>query len=155
MSPCEDELHEPELILLLDALADFGARLPPGLRSHVLGRVSASEQRDANPAVRTVRAHEGSWRECVPGIHVKILYDDGVTHTCLARLDKGVHVPAHAHELDEECLVIEGALVLDGVVLHAGDFQIARAGTRHEDAFSPTGCLVLVRSASTSARAAV
>lgn len=147
MSDHRDDIDDSTLRSLLGALSQ-DAQAPEALRSRVLLRVARSMEQPAKPAVTLIRADQGEWRQCLPGVHMKVLHDDGVTRTFLARLDRGVHFPPHAHERDEECLVIEGTLVLDGITLHAGDYQVARAGSRHDDAYSPTGCVALLRSAS-------
>lgn len=148
MTPEEpDDLDglDPELIeALLCSLTPIDP--PPALRARVLNRTSPPLE-SPGPVV-TVRASEGTWVDFLPGIRVKALHDDGASRTWLARMEAGAVVPAHEHERDEECLVLEGTIVLGGVELHVGDHQVAKAGSWHDAVTTRTGCLVLLKTGS-------
>lgn len=140
------DLTPDELAALLLALtADERPR--PELRNRVLARVASIEEHGTGD-VRTIRAPDGEWRECMPGMRAKVLFDDGTRSTWLARLAPRTSVPAHDHDADEECLVLDGTIELDGVVMGPGDYQIARAGSRHEAVHTDTGCVLLMRTMS-------
>ena len=51
-------------------------------------------------------------------------------------------VPRHGHSHDEECLMLEGDLFLDDVLLRPLDYQLAPAGTAHGGVFTDTGVLL-------------
>lgn len=96
---------------------------------------------------QVVRADEGEWQAFVPGIRVKLLRQDprSRTQTSLWRIDPGAMIPPHSHVAEEECLVLEGAIVHDGIRYAAGDFLLAAPGARHHAFTSPEGALLLIR----------
>ena len=53
-------------------------------------------------------------------------------------------LPPHGHDRDEHVFVLEGAFVVDDVIIRAGDYQFAAADSDHAEHRSPEGCLVLV-----------
>ena len=132
---------------MLASLSPMASRNPAALRTQVLAacmpHASPVEQ-----AIGTVHRSEQQWLEFTPGVTATILRDDGIYCTWLARARAGVRLPAHAHALDEECLVLEGSVNFGEFELRQGDFHVARAGSRHGEVHTPTGCLVLMRSAS-------
>lgn len=141
-----DELSARELAAMLEALIDAEVEPPPELRAKILARVAQSTI--GTPGAVTVRSNDGDWKRCMPGITGKILFDNGTMRTWMARCEAGSAIRAHQHELDEEVFVLEGTLLLNGETLSAGDYQYARAGTRHDQVYTPTGCLVLLRTPS-------
>lgn len=134
-----------DLEALLEALATSDEPPSPSLRMRVLARVARLR---LPPEILTVRHLDSDWQPFLPGVQSRTLHDDGTTRTWLARVEPETYIPAHTHEQDEECLVLEGSVVLNDVTLGAGDYQIARAGSRHDLVYSATGCLALMRSAS-------
>lgn len=126
--------------LLLDGVAP--QRPPPALKSRVMARVARES------GISTVRAGAREWIAVSAGIAVKVLNDDGRVRTWLARLAPDAKIPAHFHQGDEECYLLEGKVFFGDVELNVGDYQVARAGTTHGEVHTPTGCLMLVRSPS-------
>ena len=103
---------------------------------------------DERPISQVIRASGGQWVESgVPGIQFKLLFQDPDTKkmTVLGRLAAGSRMPAHRHKGIEECLVLEGSLWTDSVLLHAGDYIVTQDQTVHEDTWSPDGALVLLK----------
>lgn len=97
----------------------------------------------------TLVSGEGDWQESTPGIKVKRLFVDAerASVTMLVKVDPGTRYPRHRHGGVEECFVLEGDLhVGEDMVLHAGDYQRADAGTVHEVQHSVTGCTLLIHS---------
>jgi len=93
------------------------------------------------------RREEQRWQSFLPGIRVKILHTDteaGV-QTALWRLDAGARIPAHPHDQDEECYVLEGSLEHRGERFEAGDYMMAPAGSRHSQIRAPEGAIMLIR----------
>lgn len=95
----------------------------------------------------TVRADEGEWRDFAPGVQTKSLWSDADVRSMLLRLQPGACADAHAHSIDEECLMLEGEAFFGDTLLRAGDYQLAPAGTRHRDVVSDVGALLFVRGA--------
>jgi anti-sigma factor ChrR (cupin superfamily) len=134
----EDLLAAAHAGLLPDSApaADVAARL----RSTLLARLPTA-------AMRVTRADEGEWRPLLPGVRIKRLRgeaDDG-TETNLWRLDPGAVLPPHEHRLDEECLVLEGSVMHEGITYRAGDYLLALAGRPHGLFRSSEGALLLIR----------
>jgi anti-sigma factor ChrR (cupin superfamily) len=94
-----------------------------------------------------LRDSEG-WRVVTPGVEYKLLaYDRRAnSKSFLLRAQSGVALPGHAHEGDEECLVLEGEFGIGDLTLRAGDFHFAPRGSRHPDATTRAGVLVFLRS---------
>ena len=89
-----------------------------------------------------------SWVDSgMPGFEFKLLFQDPDTKksTVLARIAAGARMPHHRHQGAEECLIIEGSLWTDGVLLQAGDFIVTQDQTEHEDTWSPNGALALIK----------
>ncbi|RTL57879.1 MAG: cupin domain-containing protein [Rhodocyclaceae bacterium] len=99
------------------------------------------------PASATAAADGGEWSEIAPGVAHRILRSaDGVLSR-LVRMAPGSQVEAHAHERDEECMMLEGDAFLGDILLQAGDYQVAPAGTWHGLLHSDHGALLFVRGA--------
>jgi quercetin dioxygenase-like cupin family protein len=81
----------------------------------------------------------------LPGVTVKTLRRDDRTQTTLWRVQPGATVPGHVHSHEEECLVLEGSIVHDGVEYFPGDFLLAHPGERHRVFESPRGALFMIR----------
>ena len=134
---------------LLDALAsavrptELSAERRERLRRRILER--ARDQ--TSEGTRTLRAAEGEWIEIRPFVEVRELCRDDASgmHTSLVRIRPGGVIPAHRHEREEECIVLEGEFQIGAHKLAAGDVHIAAAGSWHEQVSSRNGVLVLLR----------
>lgn len=123
-----------------------GLACPPmseGLRERLRARVL-----ERASGIHVVRADAGNWTRVLPGILIKRLHADAAScaETNLWRLGPGAVIPEHQHADDEECLVVEGSIIQDGIEYHAGDYLHARAGSRHVPLMAPRGALLLIRS---------
>ena len=98
---------------------------------------------DGDTARRTlVRDVEAGWPEFAPGIRRRVLWTGGGQAALLYRADPGASVPTHSHGHDEECLMVQGELFLDDVLLQQGDYQLAPAGTGHRVTETDTGVVL-------------
>lgn len=70
-----------------------------------------------------------------------MLREDAASRSVPMRLAADARVPAHAHRLDEKCLVLSGDVWLGDVQANAGDFHLARGDTEHCEIRSDGGCL--------------
>ena len=106
--------------------------LSPPMPANVRERLRARVLERAN-GIQVVRADAGIWSQVLPGISIKRLRADAATRseTNLWRLGPGAVIPEHQHADDEECLVVEGSIIQDGIEYHAGDYLHASAGSRH------------------------
>ena len=123
--------------------AELSSEQRERLRRRILER--ALDQ--ASAGTRTLRATEGEWIEIRPFVEVRELCRDAASgmHTSLVRIWPGGIIPAHRHEREEECIVLEGEFQIGAHKLSAGDVHIAAAGSWHEQVSSRSGALVLLR----------
>ena len=113
---------------------------PPDVRERVLAAART-------PGRYTVQAGDADWFETgLPGIRAKVLAIDKVRElaTLLIHAEPGAVYPSHRHHAPEECYVLGGSVVIDGRVLHAGDFHHADADTDHGEVTTTTGADVLI-----------
>ena len=100
-------------------------------------------------------ASQGEWEPTgVPGIEARRLLVDGRRErvSMLVRMAPGSSFPAHVHNGDEECYVIQGDLQVGDLTMRAGDYQFAPAGTRHPMQSTEQGCLLLLASSTKDER---
>ena len=140
LSP-DSELTE-SLLLTLKPVAPDEARAPI-LRRAVMEKI----QSGSPPSFLTIRAEQGEWLKIAPLVEMKLLYKDSIQQcrTFLLRMHPGAILPAHDHPANEECLVLEGEVMLGDIVARAGDYHLAPKGLRHGAITSKTGALLFLR----------
>lgn len=129
----------------LGALIELVPGLPPAP-----GALAAIKRRIAvETAAQAARDDARPWHDLVPGIACKRIARDAKTgeRALLLRFAPGAVLPAHPHPHEEACVVLEGAVVSNGVALSAGDYQVIPAGTTHLPVTSAEGALVFVHEA--------
>jgi anti-sigma factor ChrR (cupin superfamily) len=115
---------------------------PAGLFDRILAAVEADEK--GLPGTLTRRAGTGVWAEMAPGVTYTVLFDDPATkrRSMLIRALPGAAIESHPHEHGyEECLVLEGDLVIGDLTLYAGDYHVAVRGSSHPATRTISGCL--------------
>ncbi len=121
-----------------------GRQVPPaGLFETILDAVAAGEPE--LPGTETRRAGTGTWTELSPGVTYTVLFEDPVAkrRSMLVRALPGANYESHFHaEGHEECLVLEGDLVMGDLTLLPGDFHVAAKGSTHPAATTVSGCLL-------------
>ncbi len=148
-----DNLPESLIGRLLIAIP---AKAPPKkraatLRTIVLARIHAARdepgaaKHDTLNQITTVHGASCDWQPFAPKIDIQKLFRDDMMETFLLKMHPGSAIPSHDHHADEECYVIDGSYLCDGVVVGRGDFQISRTGSRHPIVSSPEGCILLIR----------
>lgn len=90
----------------------------------------------------TVRDSDAGWPEYAPGIRRRVLWQRDGQAALLYHALPGAAVPQHSHGHDEECLMVQGELFLDDVLLQEGDYQLAPAGTGHRLTETDTGVVI-------------
>ncbi|MBT9456255.1 MAG: cupin domain-containing protein [Burkholderiaceae bacterium] len=90
----------------------------------------------------TVRDAEAGWPEFAPGIRRRVLWQRDGQAALLYFAEAGAQVPNHRHGHDEECLMVQGELFLDDILLQTGDYQLAPAGTGHSLTETDTGVVI-------------
>ena len=113
------------------------------MKQRVLAAVRA--QPAAGDRYVTVRSDAGVWMDFLPRVQVKVLHSDGRYNSILLRMEPGSSLPAHFHEDDEECVVMEGEVYIGDVRVQAGDYHLALSGSRHGELRSDTGALLFLR----------
>ena len=93
----------------------------------------------------SVRIDQAPWQRFLPGIDVKVLNAQDSTETAIWRMQPGAKIPPHPHAQDEECLILQGSLLVEHVRYHVGDFLMARAGESDPIFYAPDGALLLIR----------
>ncbi len=146
-----DNLPAEIVEAMLEALTPIAPARSGEIKKCLLDRVRDESSRAAAAEFTTIRKGEGVWAALLPGLAAKELHDDGKTRTWLARIESGAKIPGHLHIGDEECLVVEGVIYFGEQRMEQGDYQLARSGSTHAEGYSPTGCLLLLRSPSEKA----
>jgi ChrR Cupin-like domain len=116
---------------------------PVGLFGTILDAIAAGE--NELPGTQTRRAGTGAWTEMSPGVTYTVLFEDPVAkrRSILVRALPGSNYGAHFHaEGHEECLVLEGDLIMGDLKLLAGDFHVAAKGSTHPAATTRSGCVL-------------
>lgn len=95
------------------------------------------------PAVAaSVLDAEAGWQDYAPGIKRRVMWSQDGEAALLYHALPGAQVPRHGHCRDEECLMLEGDVFLDDVLLRPGDYQLAPAGTLHGGVSTDTGLVL-------------
>ncbi|MGH6857064.1 MAG: cupin domain-containing protein [Methylocella sp.] len=131
-----------EKFVALDLAA--GQEIPP---EGVFDRIVAAIDADTRevPGTQTRRAGTGVWTELSPGVTYTVLFDDPAAkrRSMLVRALPGSTYQSHLHDQGhEECLVLEGDLIMGDLKLLAGDFHLAAKGSSHPPATTVSGCLL-------------
>ncbi|MFN4263152.1 MAG: cupin domain-containing protein [Thioalkalivibrionaceae bacterium] len=130
-----------------------GAAQPPG-RSTSRDEETDGRSAEAGPSRRRIstvsmtrRAHEGQWWSVRDGIRIKSLHVDkrSGSRSFLMSIAAGATYPAHPHQHDEECIVLEGDVRIGDERLVAGDYHLAPAGSVHTELSSEHGALLFLR----------
>ncbi len=96
----------------------------------------------AGDAPFTVRDADAGWPSFAPGIRRRVLWQRDGQAAMLYHAQPGAAVPQHRHGHDEECLMVQGELFLDDLLLQEGDYQLAPAGTGHRITHTDTGVVI-------------
>ena len=135
---------------------DIGQSVSPqtphtSLRARVLDR-TATEGPAAERSVFSMggllfaRAAQLPWEPGrTPAINKKVLFRDPQRGyaTWLVRMAPGSIYPTHRHSDAEDLYLLEGDLLVSGVLMHAGDYCHAERGSEHRDVSTRDGCLFL------------
>jgi anti-sigma factor ChrR (cupin superfamily) len=132
-----DHLHDALVPEPMDA--DLAARV----KRRVLQRI-AEEQR---PQHLTVHAGDGQWQPFGAGVQLKLLHAAGDIWSYLLKLERGAQLPTHRHPVDEECVVLEGAVQIGELRLAAGGFHLGRKDVLHAPITAVEPALLFLRGA--------
>lgn len=116
---------------------------PEGLFDKITAGIDA-DLREV-PVPLTKRAGTGDWEEMSPGVTFTVLFEDLAARrrSILVRALPGSIYESHLHDHGhEECLVLEGDLIMGDLTLLPGDFHLAPQGSAHPAATTVSGCLL-------------
>jgi len=166
----DDDLREFEHHLLVDACAMCAAEVaefssvtedlvyalplqtpPSALRSRVLNHVAVQGMTATHPVIekdqqKFVSAQWLNWKPGnAPGIEMKVLSVDKerALYTTLVRMAPGSSILSHRHADIEESYIMEGELLVSGVLMRPGDYCRAEAGSMHTGVTTKTGCVFI------------
>lgn len=96
----------------------------------------------AGDTAHTLFDAEAGWADFAPGLRRRVLWARDGQAALLYHAEPGVRVPHHGHGHDEECLMLQGELFLDDLLLQAGDYQLAPTGTAHRLTETDVGAVI-------------
>ena len=141
-----DEALDTDIVdLLAEALAPEppDARTGQRIKQRLLRRI-ADDQVERH---LTVGAEAGDWQPFGAGLRLKVLHEAAGIMSYLVRLEPGAELPPHRHPVDEECVVLTGALRIGGLRVGAGGFHLGRRDVLHAPIRSEEGALIFLRGA--------
>ena len=143
LDPADSEQAQKIESALLEGLEPLqpSAQQRSKIRAQLFQRIHASSAAES-PRI-TVRSDQGQWRKIRPGVRAKTL--DKNTRAFLLDIAPGASLPMHRHHEDEECVVLRGSASLGELKVSAGDYHLARSGSRHGKISSETGALLYLR----------
>jgi len=124
---------------------------PQELRARVLSHVAVQGTSSAHPVIEKdqlqfVGAQWMNWKPGnAPGVAMKMLSVDKARglYTTLVRMTPGSSLMPHRHAGIEESYVIEGELLVSGVLMRPGDYCRAEVGSMHTGVTTKTGCVFI------------
>ncbi|MFM2058741.1 MAG: hypothetical protein RLY71_3126 [Pseudomonadota bacterium] len=116
-----------------------------GQTSSVLRELLGALLPEPGPTPQTEHAQDTRWEPLAPGVEQRLLRQDDALQSRFIRLAPGACLPGHIHPSDEENLLLQGEAYFGDILVRAGEFHLAGAGSRHADLVSDTGALLFVR----------
>ncbi|MCB1920575.1 MAG: cupin domain-containing protein [Candidatus Competibacteraceae bacterium] len=145
----EDPVARQQVAIWERRLTPLAGALPEATpRASVWEAIEAALDAHSPPNTITVRAQEGEWRILAPGVEIKLLLIDQAAgfQSFLLRLAPGCQIPAHDHRSLEECLLLEGDMIIGDRHYAVGDYHAALPGSRHPPLSTHAGGVVFLRS---------
>ncbi len=120
---------------------------PSAISSELKARVMARIRGKKSFDLITIKAEEGEWITLMPGVEKKILNEsaDGKIQSYLLKMAPGSTFPPHEHVADEECLMLEGEAMFGDLCLRAGDYHVAKKGSKHGLVSTEKGAVAFIR----------
>lgn len=138
----------PYGIPVLPMAAELKERLFQRIAQHSADETAVNSVLDSSYiSALKAQANEVSWEPySIPGIMVGKLFVDPVKRevTYFIRSIAGVKFPSHIHAGEEEIVVLEGDLAIDGKVYGIGECICSAPGTVHQPE-TYGGCLIFLR----------
>ncbi len=140
---------------LASAIERFGdVQICPTVKSKILSEIELNTNthtKDHQDGVKLVREDDQEWINLPVKGGAKLLElsarkSDGFA-VSMIEVKPGNVFPEHEHHGVEMAYILEGDLEADGLLLKAGDFFRADAGTHHGEHVSPSGCRAIIMTA--------
>ena len=114
------------------------------MKSRLMTRVRDLERRGVTS---TVRPDQGEWEKFSPRIKLKVLRReaDGSSMSYLLKLEPGAFLVPHKHSMDEECVVLEGEVMIGTELVGPGSYHLAPRGMVHQPIRSEHGAILFIR----------
>ncbi len=114
------------------------------LKSRLMTRVRDFER---GAVTNTVRPNQGEWEKFSPRIKMKVLRrdPDGGSMSYLLKLEPGAFLVPHKHAIDEECVVLEGEVMIGSELVGPGSYHLAPRGMVHQPIRSEHGAILFIR----------
>jgi quercetin dioxygenase-like cupin family protein len=120
------------------------------LRDRVLERIGAEGLTKEHPKLtKENQDFAGAawleWTPLFPGVEVKLLSADNERGyaTTLVKMAPGATIPPHRHVEPEDSYVLEGEIVVSGVLMRPGDHCHAKPGSVHPVSTTTSGCVYI------------
>jgi anti-sigma factor ChrR (cupin superfamily) len=144
--------HDASPVIDADILAWLDEGLTPepidaAVQARVKARLLKRVAQDSAARHLTVVPEAGHWKALAGGLSIKVLHRQGDVMSYLVRMAPGSALPAHRHPVDEECVVLEGAVHIAGQRVAAGGFHLGRQDVLHDVIESAEGALLFLRGA--------
>jgi quercetin dioxygenase-like cupin family protein len=149
--PMDDELNYSANVSYVDAIMVDAVREAPldpmterFMKSRLLTRVRDLER---GAVTNTVRPEAGEWEKFSPRIKMKVLRReaDGSSMSYLLKLEPGAFLVPHKHQIDEECVVLEGMVTIGEELVGPGTYHLAPRGMIHAPIRSENGAILFIR----------
>ncbi len=153
-----DELADLDAAILALTAEIPAVEPPPLVRQQLFDRLTLAPPQ--NPSLEQLRdaaeqlpALQFSFREeaifqfsHMPGVTARLLHLDAEAKrfSAIVKMEPGSRIPPHHHDGLEECLVLEGELILGTVRMRPGDYQWAEDGSDHVEQWTDIGATVLI-----------
>ena len=143
-----DDVIFPQSVVGLMADAVRAAPLDPMaerfMKSRLMTRVRDQER---GAITSTVRPDQGEWNKFSPRIKIKVLRReaDGSSMSYLLKLEPGAWLVPHKHAMDEECVVLEGEVLIGTELVGPGSYHLAPRGMVHQPIRSEHGAILFIR----------
>jgi anti-sigma factor ChrR (cupin superfamily) len=122
-----------------------------GPAEYALGLIRGEERREMDAQLASddgLRSQVERWQGVFAQLEItyRVLHVDETLkrQSLLVKMEPGAVYKAHGHDINEECLVIEGDLRFGDLHLHTGDFHLATPAMVHPTGRTEQGCLLHV-----------
>ncbi|MEM7219280.1 MAG: cupin domain-containing protein [Pseudomonadota bacterium] len=118
------------------------------MKRNIMARVRAAEPAGTRTIHAATDGDAEAWEFFLDGVQRRVLLqDDGAgVQTVLYLLEPGAGFPAHEHTHLEECMVLQGDILVGEYPVSAGAMHIAEPGFVHDKIVARTQAMLLIRS---------